>query len=261
MIRINKSKQVPDKLLREGKKKRISHSLSYTHNAQDYQNGEKRFSFNSNIYAHKDVKDALIQSQYGKCCFCEQIIYEDGDVEHFRPKGAYQQELGKPLEYPGYYWLAYEWDNLYLACTACNQRHKKNLFPLINPEDRVTSHHDDNVKKEKPIFIDPGKEDPENFIEFRGEFVVGFDEEGRGHNTIKSLGLDRHSLNERRKDKLKLLQSLSQILKSIDQNSQSIELIEDLDQAKILLEKSMSSKGEFSAAVKCSINNNFEFIL
>lgn len=260
MIRIHKSTQPPEKLLTEGKKRRKSHCLSYTRNSQDYQNGEKTFSFNSTIYAHKDVKKALIQSQYGKCCFCEQIIYEDGDVEHFRPKQAYRQEKGKPLQRPGYYWLVYEWDNLYLACTACNQRHKENLFPLINPEDRATSHHDD-VKKEKPIFIDPGKEDPEKFIEFRGEFAVGFDEEGRGQTTIQALGLNRTSLRESRKDKLKLLQSLSQILKSIDQNSKSIELIEDLHQAKILLEQSMLSKREFSAAVKCSINNNFEFIL
>ena len=260
MIRIHKSIQPPDKLITEGKKKRKSHCFSYTRNSQDYQNGKKKFLFNSNIYAHKDVKEALIQSQHGKCCFCEQIIHEEGDVEHFRPKGAYKQELRKPLEYPGYYWLAYEWDNLYLACTACNQRHKENLFPLINPEDRATSHHDD-VKKEKPIFIDPGKEDPENFIEFRGEFAVGFDEESRGQNTIQVLALNRTSLRESRKDKLKLLQSLSQILKSIDQNSQSIELIEELHQAKILLEQSILSKGEFSAAVKCSINNNFEFIL
>ena len=260
MIRIHKSTQVPEKLSTDGKKKRRSHCLSYTRNAQDYQSNTKKFGFDRIIYAHPIVKKDLIESQYGKCCFCEQIIYEDGDVEHFRPKGAYKQELGKPLKYPGYYWLAYEWDNLYLACTACNQRHKENLFPLINPEDRAISHRD-NIKTEKPIFIDPGKEDSENFIEFRGEFAVGFDEEGRGQTTIQALGLNRTSLRESRKDKLKLLQSLSQILKSIDQNSQSIELIEELDQAKILLKKSMSSKGEFSAAVKCSINNNFEFIL
>jgi uncharacterized protein (TIGR02646 family) len=260
VIRINKPEQTPDKLLADGQKKRKAHCLSYTRNAKNYQSNTKKFGFDRSIYAHPSVKKDLIESQYGKCCFCEQIIYEDGDVEHFRPKQAYRQEKGQPLQRPGYYWLAYEWDNLYLACTACNQRHKENLFPLINPEDRATSHHDD-VKKEKPIFIDPGKEDPENFIEFRGEFAVGFDEESRGQNTIQVLALNRTSLRESRKDKLKLLQSLSQILKSIDQNSQSIELIEELHQAKILLEQSILSKGEFSAAVKCSINNNFEFIL
>ena len=102
MIRIHKSTQAPEKLSTDGKKKRKSHCLSYTRNSQDYQSGEKNFSFSSNIYAHKDVKEALIQSQYGKCCFCEQIIYGDGDVEHFRPKQAYRQEKGKPLQRPGY---------------------------------------------------------------------------------------------------------------------------------------------------------------
>jgi uncharacterized protein (TIGR02646 family) len=194
VIRIHKSTQPPEKLLTEGKKKRKSHCLSYTRNSQDYQNGEKKFSFNSNIYAHKDVKTALIRSQHGKCCFCEQIIHEEGDVEHFRPKGAYKQELRKPLEYPGYYWLAYEWDNLYLACTACNQRHKENLFPLINPEDRATSHHD-NIKIEKPIFINPGKEDPENFIQFNGEIPVGIDKEALVQCNCEAETLTRQGIN------------------------------------------------------------------
>lgn len=260
MIRIHKSTQPPEKLLTEGKKKRKSHCLSYTRNSQNYQNGEKKFSFNSNIYAHKDVKTALIQSQYGKCCFCEQIIYEDGDVEHFRPKGAYKQELGKRLEYPGYYWLAYEWDNLYLACTACNQRHKENLFPLINPEDRATSHHD-NIKIEKPIFINPGKEDPENFIQFNGEIPVGIDKEERGKNTIKSLALDRPNLKIRRLDKLQEIKILKQVLELAKQDLENLELQTLAQEAESRIEKSTSSKGEFSAAVKCSINNNFEFIL
>ena len=223
MIRIHKSIQPPDKLITEGKKKRKSHCFSYTRNSQDYQNGKKKFLFNSNIYAHKDVKEALIRSQHGKCCFCEQIIHEEGDVEHFRPKGAYKQELRKPLEYPGYYWLAYEWDNLYLACTACNQRHKENLFPLINPEDRATSHHD-NIKIEKPIFINPGKEDPENFIQFNGEIPVGIDKEERGKNTIKSLALDRPNLKIRRLDKLQEIKILKQVLELAKQDLENLEL-------------------------------------
>lgn len=260
MIRIYKLNQLPEKLLTEGKKKRKSHCLSYNRNSQDYQNGEKIFSFSSNIYAHKDVKEALIRSQHGKCCFCEQIIYEDGDVEHFRPKQAYRQEKGKPLQRPGYYWLAYEWDNLYLACTACNQRHKENLFPLINPEARATNHYDD-IKKEKQIFIDPGKEDPENFIQFNGEIPVGIDKEERGKNTIKSLALDRPNLKIRRLDELQEIKILKQLLDLAKQDLENLELQALAQEAESRIEKSTSSKGEFSVAVKCSINNNFEFIL
>lgn len=260
MIRIHKSIQPPDKLITEGKKKRKSHCLSYTRNSQDYQNGKKKFLFNSNIYAHKDVKEALIQSQYGKCCFCEQKVGNDGDVDHFRPKGAYKQGLGKPLEYPGYYWLAYEWDNLYLSCTACNQRHKQNLFPLRNPENRATSHHED-LKKEKPIFIDPGKEDPENFIQFEGQIPVGVDKEGRGRNTIKYLELDRDILNEKRLEELQEIKALKQLLELAKQDLKNSELQTFAQKAKYKIEESMLSKKEFSAAIKCSINNNFEFIL
>ena len=260
MIRIKKNKQPPSKLFMEGRQKRTAYCISYTRSSQDYQSGEKNFSFNRNIYAHKDVKEALIQSQYGKCCFCEQIIYGDGDVEHFRPKQAYRQEKGKPLQRPGYYWLAYEWDNLYLACTACNQRHKENLFPLINPEDRATSHHD-NIKIEKPIFINPGKENPEKFIKFNGEIAAGIDKEERGKNTIIALGLNRRSLKEKRLDELQEIKILKQVLELAKQDLDNLELQSLAQEAESRIEKSTSSKGEFSAAVKCSINNNFEFIL
>ncbi len=152
------------------------------------------------------------------------------------------------------------WDNLYLACTACNQRHKENLFPLINPEDRATSHHD-NIKIEKPIFINPGKEDPENFIQFNGEIPVGIDKEERGKNTIKSLALDRPNLKIRRLDKLQEIKILKQVLELAKQDLENLELQTLAQEAESRIEKSTSSKGEFSVAVKCSINNNFEFIL
>ena len=260
MIRINKPEQTPDKLLADGQKKRKAHCLSYTRNAKNYQSNTKKFGFDRSIYAHPSVKKDLIESQYGKCCFCEQIIYEDGDVEHFRPKQAYRQEKGQPLQRPGYYWLAYEWDNLYLACTACNQRHKENLFPLINPEDRATSHHD-NIKIEKPIFINPGKENPEKFIKFNGEIAAGIDKEERGKNTIIALGLNRRSLKEKRLDELQEIKILKQVLELAKQDLDNLELQSLAQEAESRIEKSTSSKGEFSAAVKCSINNNFEFIL
>jgi hypothetical protein len=47
------------------------------------------------------------------------------------------------LEQPGYFWLAYVWANLFLACQLCNQSFKKNLFPLADPAKRARSHlHD-----------------------------------------------------------------------------------------------------------------------
>jgi hypothetical protein len=69
------------------------------------------------------------------------------------------------LRKPGYYWLAYEWNNLFLACQLCNQLFKKNLFPLLDPTTRAASHKD-NVENEKPAFIDPTIDDPKNLFPF-----------------------------------------------------------------------------------------------
>jgi hypothetical protein len=110
-----------------------------------YHDGSEKFDFDAGIYAHETVKAALKECQHDKCAFCESkvshIAY--GDVEHFRPKKGYLQEDGDELQRPGYYWLAYEWTNLLFCCQICNQRHKRNLFPLTDPSQRATSHHDE----------------------------------------------------------------------------------------------------------------------
>ena len=90
---------------------------------------------------------------------------------------------------------------------------------------------------------------------------MGIDKEERGKNTIKSLALDRPNLKIRRLDKLQEIKILKQVLELAKQDLENLELQALAQEAESRIEKSISSKGEFSAAVKCSINNNFEFIL
>ena len=62
------------------------------------------------------------------------------------PKGGTRQTADeKEMKVPGYFWLAYAWQNLFLACQLCNQRFKKNLFPLENPDERAFS--EDELEK------------------------------------------------------------------------------------------------------------------
>lgn len=211
MIRIQKPSAPPEKLTQAGKAKRRSHCSSYSRNPIAYQLGEKAFSFDRSIYSHATVKQTLIKIQHEKCCFCERLIGTDGDVEHFRPKQAYKQTMGQALQRPGYYWLAYEWDNLYLACPGCNQRHKQNLFPLQNPAQRAVSHRH-SIDIEQPLFIDPGKENPEEFIGFRGEIAYAIAGNARGQTTLNSLRLNQRSLPEARLQRLRLLKALWQIV-------------------------------------------------
>jgi uncharacterized protein (TIGR02646 family) len=170
---------------------------------EDYDSGQREFEFKSSIYAAKSVKNALIKAQSKKCCFCESRIthIDYGDVEHFRPKGGFRQQRGEPLTKPGYFWLAYQWSNLFLSCSLCNQRYKENVFPLADQSKRARSHHDD-VADEAPLFIHPSDDDPREFIGFREEIIYAIDGNDRGTVTIRELGLDRDDLNEMRRERL-----------------------------------------------------------
>ena len=88
-----------------------------------------------------------------------------GDVEHFRPKGGYKQRRRGPARRPGYYWLAYDWDNLFYSCQLCNQRFKRNLFPLRDGRRRARS-HTHRLDKEEPLLVDPAEQDPSKYIGF-----------------------------------------------------------------------------------------------
>ena len=256
MIRIHKPKTPPEKLATDGKQKRRSHCISYSHNPSAYETGAKKFEFDRNIYAHKTVKQALMDAQHQKCCFCERLIGTDGDVEHFRPKQAYKQATGESLKYPAYYWLAYEWENLYLACAGCNQRHKQNLFPLQNPLERATNHKQE-IEQEQPLFIDFGKENPEDFIGFRGVIAYAIEGNQRGQITIDLLKLNNRSLPEARLEKLQALRGLNQVLLLAKQRPNDQEFQELAKEAEDILEKAIWDSAEFAAAARCAINANF----
>jgi uncharacterized protein (TIGR02646 family) len=261
VIRIAKSTKIPQRLAVEGKSKRRSHCISYSRNPSAYEAGTKKFEFESSIYAHKTVKEALIIDQYGKCCFCERLIFTDGDVEHFRPKQAYKQVTGEGLKYPAYYWLAYEWENLYLSCTGCNQRHKQNLFPLQNPTDRATNHKQ-NINREQPLFIDMGKEDPEKFIGFRGQFAYPINNNQRGEITISYLKLNStdRGLPESRLQKLQDLKVLNQIVDLASKQLSNQELQKVAREAKDVLDKAKLNNTEFAGASRCAISSDFAYL-
>jgi uncharacterized protein (TIGR02646 family) len=259
VIRIQKSTTVPQKLAEDGKRKRRSHCSSYSRNPVAYQSGAKTFAFDRSIYAHHSVKHALIAAQHGKCCFCERLIGADGDVEHFRPKQAYKQATGESLQRPGYYWLAYEWENLYLSCAGCNQRHKQNLFPLENPGARATSHKQ-TAAREHPLFIDPGHEDPEDYLGFRGEFAFAINGNRKGQVTKDALKLNERSLPEARLQRLQLLKQLDWVIKLAAERLNDEEFQDAAKQAKDQLEKAIREDAEFSSAARWAVKTNFQFV-
>ena len=211
-----------------------------------YSNGKKHFDFDRTIYGHPIVKHALSVAQHQKCCFCEGRFgaYAPADVEHYRPKGATRQDENSPTVVPGYFWLAYSWDNLYYCCQVCNRNNKKNFFPLTNPDMRVRAPNGD-LNDEHPLILDPGgRKDPREHIKFRYEHVVGKTDAGR--QTIRFLGLNRASLIEERLKHLRRLRAFSDVLR-LSRDSTDPEDIQAQRRAVQELTAAVCSASEFSA--------------
>lgn len=173
----------------------------------------KSKDFEGKYWRKDDVKQALFEMHSGKCCYCERKRDKkrEPDVEHFRPKAGVTEDA----DHPGYWWLAYDWENYFFSCKKCNQEHKKTQFPLLmNGRSRAYT-FEDSLDEEKPFFINPEKENPEKFIGFEwrkawGVYVkaIGLDDELRGYTTIKSIGLNEGTIPQQRAEIVDILQEL-----------------------------------------------------
>jgi len=134
----------------------------YKANPRAYRSGAKVFHANAAIYGAKAVKTALRAAHHSKCAYCEEFLPKKtthGHVEHYRPTAYSQQEVsGEPIR-PGYYWLAYDWDNLLWSCHYCNTTRKGNQFPLVDPTSRARRHNS-AIENERPMLIKPDVEEP-----------------------------------------------------------------------------------------------------
>ena len=245
MIQIVKP-EAPEILKTKGKSKQAELCAAFDEGVREFEFDEEK------IYNHAFVKKTLTEAQYKKCCYCERKVSPNSsDVEHFRPKTACQQSFGEKLTKPAYYWLAFEWNNLFLSCADCNRSYKKNLFPLANPKDRVNSHNE-NLNQEESLLIHPENENPEDFIAFRGSIVYSIEDNKRGNTTIKVTGLDRVELEERRRVSIEILKSLYDVATKTPELPTSKRAMEKL-------KKCALKENEFSSMVKANLNDGFEF--
>lgn len=214
----------------------------------EFDKGEVNFEFDSTIYGHTSVKNKLRELQSHKCCFCESkfthVSY--GDVEHFRPKAGWVQD-NEPINKPGYYWLAYDWDNLLLSCQLCNQRHKKNYFPVADATKRAVSHNND-IFLEQPLFLHPVHDDPTLHIEYDENIPIA--KSDRGKITIEKLGLKRKELNEQRKEKFNIIKDVYDLFMGVPETDAQRKAI-----AKTIITKyynaSQKDETEYASMLRC----------
>ena len=133
----------------------------------------------SQIWA--ELKSSLGELSRKKCWYCEtKQERSDMQVDHFRPKSRVGEEGCE--NHPGYWWLAFEWENLRYSCTYCNSIRrdaetdmtggKADRFPLRDEAERCWT-PDDSLPEEQPVLLDPTvRTDPD---------LLWFDEDGSAH--------------------------------------------------------------------------------
>jgi len=168
----------------------------------------KPFQIDDALY--KRFMAFLLEIFHGKCAYCEIALTtnQPGDVEHYRPKGRvvdddlkvvkvrYDDDRGE-IEHPGYFWRAYDWDNLLPSCIDCNRRRnhltadgrlaagKADRFPVKGFRARWADEED----REEPLLVNPSREDPATHFEFRTDGTIGALTPA-GETTLRLLGLN-----------------------------------------------------------------------
>lgn len=170
-----------------GEKKRLF-EMELLINQRRIKRGEiQKHTFNSNHW--KPAKKQLFVETGDKCAYCETptSVVSFGDVEHYRPKSIY-------------WWLAYCYDNFLVACQICNQRFKKDLFPIQNQRMQspiITCHTTNGLimvqsgtiapdplnqvevdkfiylhQQERPLLLNPYLDDPSDYFAWRADDVL-----------------------------------------------------------------------------------------
>ena len=216
MIRLDKPNETPQVLLNRGSEATQQDCDAYDQDPAAYRTGEAKFTFNASIYRSTEVKEVLKRLQHNKCCYCESkpSATSAGRIDHFRPKRGVRQCKGSDRIYPGYYWLAYRWENLVLACDACNLR-KSDYFPLEDPGQRARNHLD-CLDQEAPVLLNPYAEtNLGEHLAFDGSACRS--KTDRGRETVTVLGLNRPELQEERQYVLNIVVTLCAVARHPDQ--------------------------------------------
>jgi len=174
----------------------------------DYLKTKTEHNFKNSCYAHKKVKEKLQKAYSEKCCYCNSDFGATSyiNIEHYRPKSIY-------------YWLGYEWDNLLHCCSICNTN-KSNKFPV---ENEIEIDIDMNLDNEKPLILNPEKDNLLDFYEFNidGE-IFAKNSNKKAEKTIEICKLERIGLLKARKRVIdSILRAVGIVLEDILKNISS----------------------------------------
>jgi hypothetical protein len=197
-----------------------------------------KFNYGLEDQVWGELKEWLLKNVFhNKCAYCEtREIRSAYHAEHFRPKGRVRfravgekglrkgiaaDEEGNQIEHPGYFWLAYHWQNLLPSCAYCNSALGKNdQFPVKRGHVAVKRLQREEVKKlhrqeikspvrnevyylqpedlnelESPLLLNPYVDDPAHHLVFGECGIVAYREGSeKGEASIQIYNLDAEEL-------------------------------------------------------------------
>ncbi len=167
-----------------------------------------------------DFKHVLAEAQHHRCGYCDHPVLpgDDGSVDHFRPKAEIEALFDEPSTWGtekahsarvreratqsvhelGYHWLAYEWSNYVFACSCCNEKWKRTLFPVATHPRCCPPRAQDY---EEPLLLSCYRDlRPSEHIQFNADGTVEpWNKSRYGYETIRTVGLHRGPLCDVRK--------------------------------------------------------------
>lgn len=194
MIKVDRYKIPYPKILRSEEIERLKARTEEFYARPENERSQKRFPrlFDSSVA--RPLKDDLAQLFNGKCAYCESKISQatgTGDLDHFRPKSG-ARDLQRGFSPDHYWWLVYEWENMYYSCRECN-KHKASWFPIKTERVKPKTFYPAIWDIEKPLFVDPCNNEPSEHFSYDNDgTITPLSEEGE--TTIKIIQLNRVEL-------------------------------------------------------------------
>lgn len=226
MIFVDRSAVPIPGILRTGRADRERLRVASLLESSETHRAQLRITFDATIW--KATYGDLQALFHGKCAFCEtRLGPSGGDIDHFRPKQGARNLDAASGDHLHYAWLAYEWENLLIACVNCNRRSKRGVpasgkadyFPIEGSRAPLLASVAECRANEAALLVDPTFDQPSEHLQFGSDGTCR-GVTPRGQVTVELLGLNADALVEARRRKwLEMEAAVKQYLLSPAQNA------------------------------------------
>jgi uncharacterized protein (TIGR02646 family) len=216
VIRIERNKSIPLSLQADKVKGEYARMKKF-YALPAKKRGQQRFEFK--FISIAAARGDISRQFNSKCAYCESPVGRSspGLRDNFRPRNS-ARGFNEEFAPDHYWWLSYEWRNIYLCCEQCN-RFKASWFPVKDKRSQPGASYEE-VLKEYNLLIDPCNDIPEKHIDYTesGQIIPKSD---KGEASIEILKLNRTELLDGRKKVLMGVKSLLNTFQSCYKNKKT----------------------------------------